>query len=159
MIEKAVNAINNATRNITINHPNNYNAVILRKVLNRTATASEGGIPTLGGVAVLDSEDEEDYAFTSLGNAFVLSVNDPTDGIMNGRMDVAEYGSEEEFYLIEPETAGAFIIELHDVMYKIIGAKVRLAYEITTIHSVNNIYPYSYKYGCNLRNDLHITLP
>jgi len=43
---------NSMARNIVLNHPNSYNAIIRRKQVNRTNSA------TLGGMAVIDSEDE-----------------------------------------------------------------------------------------------------
>jgi len=84
-----------------------------------------------------------------------MRVEGYTDGIMMDRLDAAQSGTNEERYLIEPETLGAFILKKHDIMYKIIG-NVRLAYEIINIEATSNIPPYNYRYVCNVSEELTV---
>jgi len=140
-------AINSMARNVVLNHPNAYNVVIMRKQVNRAGGA------TIGGMAVMDSEDEDDISYSLLGNAFALQTETYADGFMMERLDAAQSGASEERYLIEPEILGAFTIKKHDIMYKIIG-NVRLAYEINNIEATGNIAPYNYRYVCNISDEL-----
>ena len=157
MLTSVPEAINSLSRNVVINHPNSFQCVLMRKVVNRTAATSVGGLPTLGGMAVISSDDEEDVSWEVLGNAYSLQTDHFDPSQMMDRQD-ANNGAADEFrFLIEPETAGEFDIKKLDVMYLILG-QVRLAYQIIGIETVGNIPPYTLRYVCNRRDDLHVTV-
>jgi hypothetical protein len=96
-------AVNRLARNVVINHPNSYNCVMVRKRVLRTADSNVGGLPTLGGLGVISSEDEEAVEWDLLGNAYALEAEIFTPGAMMDRQDANNGGIDEFRYLIEPE--------------------------------------------------------
>jgi len=157
MLNNVPNAVNRLARNVVINHPNSYNSVMMRKVINRVAAESIGGAPTLGGLAVISSDDEDDISWEILGNSFTLPVGEFEDSKMMDRQDANNGAIDEYRFLIEPEVVNGFVIKKDDVMYLTIGA-VRLAYEIIGIETTSNIPPYTKRYVCNRRDDLHVAV-
>jgi hypothetical protein len=158
MLHNVPEAINRMTRNIVINHPNTYNAIMFRKRVLRTGPETVGGLPTLGGLGVINSEDESEFTYDLLGNAYAMKAEQFESGTMMDRQD-ANTGDAQEFrYLIEPEIQdglqGGFSVKKNDVMYLVLG-DVRLAYEVVSIGTKSDIPPYNQFYICNIRNDLH----
>jgi hypothetical protein len=96
-------AVNSLARNVVINHPNSSNAVMVRKVVTRTASTTVGGLPTLGGLGVISSEDEESVSWELLGNAYALETESFTPAKMMDRQDANNGGIDEFRFLIEPE--------------------------------------------------------
>jgi hypothetical protein len=236
MLSNVPTAINQLSRNVVINHPNSYNAVMIRKRVTRTSPTSIGGAPTMGGMMVLNSEDEEKIEWDLLGNAYSLQAEMFTPGNMMDRQDANNGGIDEFRFLIEPETllgngtgailtpvvtngvvtgitivnagmgyltgqalafagvgSGAaatiiavdgaitgititsggtgytsaptasvlprgFKVKKNDVMYLVLGESIRLAFEIVAVETVNNISPYSERFVCNRRDDLHLAV-
>lgn len=161
MLTNVPQAINRMARNIVINHPNTYNAVMFRKTMLRTAPETIGGLPTLGGLGVISADDEENVTYELLGNAYALSAEVFGGGQMMDRQDANDGGIIEFRYLIEPEILdglpGGFSIKKNDVLYLVLG-DVRLAREIVAIETTGNIPPYSARYVCNNRDDLHVAV-
>lgn len=104
MLTNVPTAINSLARNVVINHPNAFNAVMVRKRVTRTAATSVMGYPTLGGLGVISSEDEESIEWDLLGNAYALETEMFTPGMMMDRQDANNGGIDEFRFLIEPET-------------------------------------------------------
>lgn len=167
MLNNVPESINRMTRNIVINHPNGFNAVMLRKRVTRTNAENGeneeiGGLPTLGGLAVISNEDEEAVEWDLLGNAYALEAAQFSPALMMDRQDAHNGTEDETRFLIEPETPageeGAYTIQKNDVMYLSISEHVLLAFEIVGIESPTNIPPYTQRYICNRQADLHVTL-
>jgi hypothetical protein len=158
MLNNVPEAINRMARNIVINHPNSYNVVVFRKRILRSEIQNIGGLPTLGGLAVISSEDEADVIWDLLGNGYALEAEPYSQGTMMDRQDANDGGMIEFRYLIEPEIQdglpGGFAVKKNDVMYIVLG-DVRLAFEIVNIETTGNIPPYSKRYICNHRDDLN----
>lgn len=102
MLTNVPTAINAMARKVVINHPNSVNIVAVRKRVTRPGPLS-GGLPTMGGMGVISSDDEESIEWDLLGNGYALKAQ-PFDGAsMMDRQD-ANNGSGDEFrYLLEPE--------------------------------------------------------
>ncbi|MFA5920158.1 MAG: hypothetical protein WC856_02555 [Methylococcaceae bacterium] len=162
MLNNVPAAVNSLTRNVVINHPNSHNAVIVRKRVTRVGGDTIGGLPTLGGLGVLTSEDEEAIEWDLMGNAYALETDIFTPGDMMDRRDTNNGGIDEFGFLIEPEEPigmpGGFDIKKLDVMYLLITESIRLAYEVVGVVTLSNIPPYSVKFVCNRRDDLHIVV-
>ena len=67
MLTNVPSAVNRMARNVVINHPNTWECQVFRKRVTRTDGAPVGGLPTMGGLGVLDSEDEESIDYDHLG--------------------------------------------------------------------------------------------
>lgn len=156
MLNNVPEAVNRMARNVVLNHPNAYSAEIIRKQVDRTSDSSIGGAPTLGGMAVISSDDEEDVSWVPVGNVYALESESFSPATMMDRQD-ANIGSNDEFrFLIEPDVEGEFQVKKHDVMYLILTDDVKLAFEIVSIETTSNIPPYTQRYVCNRRDDLHL---
>jgi hypothetical protein len=155
-------AINKLARNVVINHPNAYNAVMVRKRVTRTGGPAIGGLPTLGGLGVISNEDEEAIEYDLLGNAYALEAEIFTPGLMMDQQDANNGGIDELRFLIEPEelpgAPGSFEVKKNDVMYLILSQSIRLAYEVVGIEATSNIPPYTQRYIVNRRDDLHVAV-
>ena len=154
--------INKAARNMVINHPNSLHGQLIRKVFTRASTSNLMGLPTIGGLGVINSEDESDYDFIPLGHASVLQVENFAASQMMDQRD-ANNGFDDAFtFLIEPEILppleGGFEVKKNDILFvtvsEIVGAVATLAFEIVAIESTSNIPPYTQRYICNRRNHL-----
>lgn len=152
-------AMNAMARNVIINHPNTYSCKIIRKSVTRTG-ALMGGLPTLGGVGVLDSDDEEELTWDFIGNGYAMQAESFQPSLMMDRQDANNGSANESRYLIEPEAAPGtpqwFDIKMHDVLYLLLGDFVKLAFEIVGVETTLNIPPYTTRYIVNRRDDLHL---
>ena len=162
MLNSVPNAINRLTRNVVINHPNSLECQVFRKVITRESSTEErmGGLLNMGGLGVLDSEDEESIEFNHLGNGYALRADTFSASPMMDRRD-ANNGFGDEFrFLIEPESPsgveGYFDIRKGDVMYIVLSDEVRLAYEIVGIETVSDIPPFVTRYVANRRADIDL---
>jgi len=157
MLNNIPRAINRMVRNVVINHPNSLNCVCVRKVVTRPAGEDVAGFPTLGGMSVIDSYDEEQYEYMPLGNGFALKTEMFQPSLMMDSQDANNGQSDDFHFMIEPENAGEFELIKNDVMYLLIG-DVRLAFEIVWIETTSDIPPYTQRYICNRRNDLNLSV-
>jgi hypothetical protein len=147
-------------RNVVINHPNAWECHVYRKVINRSDEPMSGGIPTIGGMGVISSDDEEDISWELVGIGYALQVEPFQPSVMMDRVD-ANNGFENEIrYLVEPEEPsgmpGYFEIRKNYVIQIIISDNVKLAHEIVNIETVSNIPPFVTRYVTNRRADLDI---
>lgn len=153
---------NKAMRAVVLRHPNAMECAAFRKVVKRTdphTPGAMGGMPTLGGMGVLDSEDEDDFDVVSLGDAFLLpcelfqpsNMNDRDDGIDAGEGVML-------FCMIEPEACPGddayFNLQKHDYVFLIVWEGVYIGYEVVGVESNINIPPYTRRYMLNKRDDL-----
>lgn len=108
----------------------------------------------MGGLGVIGSDDEEQVGYEFIGNGYAMPAEQFSESQMMERRD-ANNGFANEFkFLIEPETVGEFNLKNRDIFYQIIG-DIRLAFEIVGIETTSNIPPYTQRYICNRRDDLH----
>lgn len=167
MLQNVPSAVNRLTRSVVINHPNTWEAQVFRKRVTRVSTpAGEplvGGLPTLGGMGVLDADDEDNIEYIFLGNGYALQAESfAGPAPMMDRMDANNGGGVNEFrFLVEPEAQsgepGHFDVRKGDVLYLVMGDTVKLAFEIVTAETTTNIPPYTVRWVCNRRGDLDIT--
>ena len=153
MLNNVPTAINALTRNVVINHPNTFNCIVIRKKMLRPDPLVSG-LPTMGGLGVIGSDDEEQVDYEFIGNGYAMPAEQFSESQMMERRD-ANNGFANEFkFLIEPEAVGEFELKSRDIFYQIIG-DIRLAFEIVGIETTSNIPPYTQRYICNRRDDLH----
>lgn len=160
MLNNVPTGINAMARNVIINHPNTFNCEIYRRQVLRPDPQA-GGAPTLGGMMVLSTDDEQDIEWALAGLGYALPAEQFQAAQMMDRRD-AHNGEGEEFrFLIEPEemvgNPGGFEIKNKDVLYLILGEGAdapRLAYEIVAVEAVVNVPPYVPRYVTNRRDDL-----
>ncbi len=162
MLTNVPEAMNRMSRNVVINHPNSFQAVVARKTVNRTGGSVVGGLPTLGGLGVISSDDEENVTWAIVGDAYAKQVGGFEPAQLMDRQD-ANNGSVDEFiFMIEPEilegSPGGFSIKKNDVIYLILSPSIRLAYEVIRPEATSNISPYTNRYVCNRRDDLHLAI-
>ncbi len=159
MLTNVPKTIGSLTRSVTLRHPNSIPCVMLRKVVKRVESTLGhlGGLPTLGGIGVLSSEDEDDFDWEVLGGAMVLFTGTFPGSAQVERGDglVPEPTNEA---LIEadgkPGTPEYFEPRRNDIVYVLIGQDVSLPFEIAGIESNVNIPPYTRRYILNARDDL-----
>jgi len=127
----------------------------LRKVVNRTGGSQVMGLPTLGGMGVMSSEDEENYSFEPLGNAYALRGDAFGASLMMDQQD-ANNGTDDNFiFLIEPELLApapwSFTVKKNDIFYYVISESplIELGFEVVGIETVTNIPPFNQRYICN----------
>lgn len=117
----------------------------------------------MGGLGVLDSQDEEQFEYKFMGNGYAMKVENFTPAPMVDNMD-ANIGAVNEFrFLIEPEEPSGhpdwFDIRKHDIVYLLLGidpGAAKLAFEVVDIETTSDIPPYTTRYIMNRRDDLHI---
>lgn len=166
MLTNIPQAVNRMARNVVRSHPNTYNCQVFRKSVTREAGQGEemvGSLPTLGGLGVLDSADEEQFEYAFLGNGYALPADGFAPSPMVNHGDATLSPGAEYRFLIEPEESSGhpdwFDVRSHDVVYLLLGSgpdAARLAFEVIGIEAVSNIPPYSTRYITNRRDDLHI---
>ncbi len=153
-------AINRMARSVVINHPYSFNVQVFRKTVTRTEVETMGGLPTLGGLGVLDSNDEAEFNYSWIGNGFALPAEPFQPSPMMDRQDAHNHGSGMEFrFLIEPEEAEGFRLKSHDVFYLLLGddpAPAKLAFEVALVEAVINLPPFCRRYVAHRRDDLHV---
>lgn len=163
-MNRVVETINRMNSQVMSKRSPAFGAQLFRKRLLRTSPSSVGGIPTLGGVAVLSSTDEENFDYQFLGNARVMRIADYAPSLMIDRMDTHNSGGNgnEHRFIIEPEAPSGspdwFAPKVHDVMYLWTDSAgtVKVGFEIVGVEAVNNLAPYSVRYVCNRRADLDL---
>ena len=155
MLNAVPQQIARANRQMVIRHPNSMQCVVFRKRVLRTADAEVGGNPVIGGIGVLDSEDEADFTFDELGEARVLfagtytaasgNIIDSEDGVIyaEGTMECR----------IEPVVEGAFEVDKHDRITVMPGMGFLLDYEVVGVTSPTSIPPYVRKFVVEPRQD------
>lgn len=158
MLNNIPTALGRMTRNVVLNHPNTWECQVFRKQVCRQSDHDMGGLPTLGGLGVLDSEDETDIEFLFLGSGYALPAEAFNASPMFDRGDAVLTAQNEFRFIIEPEMPsgmiGHFDLRNHDVIYLVLHDRVKIAFEIVGVETVLNIAPFVTRYVCNRRGDL-----
>lgn len=141
-------------RQVTLRHPNSMACTVYRKQVLRTSEEEVGGLPDMGGVGVLDSEDEAAYTYPELGDAKVLFM-----GVYQGDNNLIDsddgvtYSEGVMECQIEPLTEGAFEIKKHDRFDVFPGNGMIIPYEVVGRTAPSAIPPYVTKYLVQPRQD------
>ena len=166
MIEKVAEQINAMTRTTIIRHPNSMNCLVYGQKILRREPEEYAGIPTMGGMGVMDEDDEVDYEYVYKGDGYALPVDQFSPAPMMDRND-ANTGPEDEFrFLIIPRANSGeedfFELSTHDVVMLLLGMPEdvetcpQLAFEVVGRETTTNVPPFNIRYVCNRRDDLHI---
>lgn len=169
MLNAVPTAINAATRQVVLRHPNSMDCTVFKKVVKRVEldpdsgeTQEEGGMPTLGGMGVLRNEDESDFDYVERGPAKCLFAGVFAPNDLNERDDAVLQQDAQEAQvecLAAPGTPEYFQADTTDLVMITPGLGVVLAYEVATISGMANIPPYVRKLVLNPRDDLHALEP
>jgi hypothetical protein len=166
MLNNVPTGINAMARNVIINHPNAYNCEIYRRRVGRTSADEAGGAPTMGGMMMISSEDEDDIRWELVGLGFALPGEMFQPSQMMDRRDANNGYADELRFLIEPEEKigdpGGFEVLNRDVLYLLLGEgenAPKVAYEIVEVEAVVNVPPFVPRYVVNRRDDLDIIDP
>lgn len=158
MLNSVPTQINKMARSVTLRHPNAIDVTVFRKSLERTATTSTGGIPDIGGLAVLDSEDESEVDWGEVGDGRMLRCQPFERSNTVNRGDSLDQSSPDYFVTIEsliaPGETGYFVPKKHDVVYVFMGQDVKIAYEIVDVKGDVDVSPYTRAYLLQKRDDL-----
>jgi len=156
-------AMNAALRNVLLHHPHTFHCEIYRKIILRESEKMVAGLPTLGGLGVLDSMDEEDFDYVFVGMGFALPISGfaPVSLVQND--DAALEAENNVCFVIEPEAEpdqpDYFSIKRHDVMYLRLNNDLnppKLAWEIVSRQSLGNMGGFTRRFICARRDHLHL---
>lgn len=151
---------NKAMRTVVLRHPNATDVVVFRRKLLRTDPGGAmGGLPKLGGMGVLEQEDEDNYEVQELGacrmlpcEAFQPSDMVDRDDAINAAEGVLSYA------LIEPMAAEGeaahFEIKSRDLVFLVVWEGVYVGYEVVGRETNINIPPFARRYALAKRDDL-----
>lgn len=158
MLNRVPAAIARSGRIVTLRHPNAMDCSVWRKRLLRSNPPGGeelGVVPNIGGIGVLDGEDEADYEFDLVGDAKVVFA-----GIWSG--DGANW-NDADTGLNAPgvplEALIEFVEETEDFVRKPDrisvepGGGIVLIYEVLGETGSVNIPPYTRKYILAARSD------
>jgi len=157
-------AVNSSSRIVTLRHQNSQDATLYRKVLNRVDTPAEevNALPTIGGLGILDSEDEADFTYEEVGDCKVMFTGAyaAADGNWN-RSDtgiVYPEGTIEALIecVLSPTDPNFIVPDYHDMVMVMPGSGFVLPYEVVGITSPINIPSNSRRYHLAPRSDLNV---
>ena len=158
MLNSVPSQIAKGARAVTLRHPNAYEGSAYRKVITRTAPTQLGGVPTMGGLGVLDSEDEAEFELHELGQCMILMVGQYQPSSLNDRERIVDMQYPQTLTLIEPlaesDEEGYFMPDKHDVVFIHIIEGTAIGFEILDIVGDVNIPPYTRKYVIEKRDEL-----
>ena len=171
MLNTVPSRINQASRLVVLRHPNSMDCVMFRKVLLRKDDPDtyEGGEPTLGGMGVLDSTDEDDFDWDHIGTGRILFTGQYEPGAVVDRdgalaqqpsavalVEFTEMTTADGEVPVTPALDPSLVPELHrhDVIYALIGQDVHLTYEVVSIEGTLHVPPYTRRYVLNARDEL-----
>ena len=161
MLNEVPKAIMRAARLVTLNHPNAMDGTAHRKRLNRVAPGNDtmGGNPTVGGMGLLDGEDEADFTYELLGDVKVVFAGvfqgegnnwlDSDDGINYPQMPIEAIIE----CTLDPEHDDYFTVEKPDYIAVEPGGGSVLIYEVVGVTGTVNVPPYTRKYILAARSD------
>lgn len=154
MLNQVPNGMRVAQRGVVLRHPNAFDCQVWRKRTNRVhgADGELGGIPTLGGIGVTDTEDEAEFGYELLGEGKALFTGRYEGTTMQDNKESAE--SVTGVALIEPVEVDAFTPKDGDLVMLLPGAGVVIPYEVTNVLNTVNIPPYVAKYELSPQGNL-----
>lgn len=145
-------------------HPFAFSGVVLRKKVDRPSNGMIGGLPTLGGLAVLSSEDEENISYDYVGNVKVIERDQFLGSAMVDLKDTMLGPTDTIAFLIELDDDSykekPFDLKTRDVFYLFFGEDIKTAtkkaYEIIKIEGAYNLAPTIAVYQCNRRAEMDL---
>lgn len=154
---------NKAMRAVVLRHPNSVECAVFRKTVRRVddqQPGTMGGRPTLGGMGLISSEDEDDFDIQPLGDAYLLPCEAFQPSTMNNRDDGMDAADGVMLYcMIEPEanpgSAAYFDLEKNDYVFLVVWDGIYMGYEIVGVETTINIPPFTRRYMLNKRDDLN----
>jgi hypothetical protein len=156
MLSTVPQQMNLMARNVTLRHPNNMNCEIYRKIILRTSSTETEGYPTLGGMTVLDSEDESQIDWNDIGPAMLLNCEPFISSQMVNRDDGVDQAAAEMYVMIEfltpPTDPDAKVVDKHDVVMIEVSADVKIGYEVMEVDAVVNVPPFARRYRIEKRD-------
>lgn len=165
MLNKVPQQVNRASRNVTLRHPNAMDCTVYRKTVDRVSTDDPeefAGLPTIGGLGVLDSEDEADYSFEEIGSARILfcgqfqtggsNWNDADTGIIYPDQPIEAMIE----CVLKPEEEGFFTVTKNDMIMVEPGAGIVMPYQAVGETGSVNIPPYTRKFLIQPRADIDV---
>lgn len=159
MINNVPIKIMQATRAVTLKHPNSLDCVVYRKELLRSDDESMGGLPTLGGMGVLKSEDEDEFEYARLGEGKILIHGRFSGGDMSDRGDGITPDEPMQEASIVSLDALDFEPKKGDLVGVMPGGGVLIGFEIIGTTGNVSIYPYTTKFIIAPRDELHDLQP
>lgn len=174
MLNSVPTAINAASRQVTLRHPNAFDCIVSRKRVVRVeldgagAPSTSAGLPTMGGMGVLRSEDEVEFEYDELGAAKLLfagpgpyqaqDMNERDNALLteNSREVLIESVAKPGALEGEPQY---FVADTGDLVSLTLGLGVVLSYEVATVSGTVNLPPYTRKLVLNPRDDLNYVEP
>lgn len=152
-----------AARQITLRHPQSIDCELFGKVVGRVSTAvppvDVDGSPTLGGMGVLDSDDEHEYTYESKGEGRIKFLGQfQTDGSnwQDDDVSITYRGNLVEAF-IEPVAnegeSGFFMPDKNDLVTVFMGADFVQTYQVVGVTGSLAIPPYQRRYVLNPRQD------
>lgn len=152
-----------AARAVTLRHPNAVDCVVLRKVLLTPPDAEQmGGLPTLGGMGVLKSEDSPDFEYQKIGEGKILMTGQFSGGEMTDQGDsilpdqpMQEARIECADVVVDGIKQPGPTINKGDLIGMMPGGGVLIGFEV--VGQVGNvaIWPYVTKWVVAPRDELH----
>jgi len=156
MINNVPVRITQAAHAVTRRHPNSIDCVILRKVLTAPAGEQMGGLPTLGGMGVLKSEDEPDFEYKRVGLGKILLTGQFSGGDMSDRGDnIVPDQPMQEAQIVYADELHPFEVQKGDLVGMMPGGGVLVGFEIVGQTGNVAIYPYVTKWVIAPRDELH----
>jgi hypothetical protein len=155
--------INVSRRLVVLNHPNSMPAELWRKTLTRTELAGTapndvlGGIPTIGGLGVLNNEDEAEVTWAKVGDVKVLfgvvfegaKEFDNDDGLVPQQMVESQIEN-----VLLPNDPLYLAVDKNDILMVTPGGGIVLPFEVIGEVGLINIPPHTKKFVLNARDDL-----
>lgn len=151
--------INRSARLVTLRHPNAMDCTVWGKTIKRTAPTNMGGLPTVGGLGLLDGEDEADYEYTEKGDGKIVFTGQYVgEGANWNDLDIGPiYGELPKEALIEcildPDDENYFTVAKPDIISVEPGGGIVLIYEVTGENSTVNLPPYTRRFILAARSD------
>lgn len=162
MINNAAIQVARQARNVALRHPNSMDCTLWKKVINRVSTETPptfGGMPTIGGMGVIDAEDEPDYTYAELADAKVvfLGLYQASQSNMIDTENGLNYAEAPIEALIEcvldPSATGWVLPDKPMIVTVFPGNGVVVTYQIVGTTGNINVPPYTRKYLLNPLND------
>jgi hypothetical protein len=169
MLNAVSQSVNHQTRMVVLYHPNAIPCYVHRKKVKRTeidpesgAVSESMGMPTMGGLGVLKSEDESEIEYVELGEGRYLicgqfqptDINERDDGLLAPNAQEAKVEP-----MAEVGQDGYFVADVGDLVFLDLGAGVVVALEVVKIIGSINIPPYNRRLVLNPRDELHNLVP
>jgi hypothetical protein len=142
-LPKVPAAARKAARIMVTRHPLSKPAQVLRKTVVRTEGAESGpagGLPSIGGIAMLESTDESQVEYVPLGMVRVLFTG--FEGAKLADLRDAAEPEASSVALVEPETEGEFEVKTDDLIMVMPGEGIVVGYSVDQVISGVNIAPF-----------------